>query len=77
MQINLEELGITKEALVKSVLTASGLTAEQAVEQLAGELGVDLEALAASKNGGLRQVTPADIDAIRKGAEASQRIFGS
>ena len=42
MNINLEALGITKEAVVRAVLEETGLTAEGAVKALAKELGVEV-----------------------------------
>ncbi len=40
MNINLEALGITKQAVVNAVLEETGLSAEEAVIALANELGV-------------------------------------
>lgn len=42
LSLNLENLGITKEALIEAVLRETGLTPEQAVIELANTLGVPI-----------------------------------
>ena len=87
ISLNLEALGVTEEALEKSILSTLGLNREQAVTALAEKFGVSIstgnagaistgdEVLTSQGPSVAAVLTTAEIATLKEAASISQRIF--
>jgi hypothetical protein len=66
------EVGVS----TSDVLREAGLNPEDAVRKIAGELGVDLRALALSDVGPAVEITDSDVSKVREGLAILNRTFG-